>query len=285
MAPVVGVDVSHYQQPAQVQHAIDSGAKFVICKATEGADGTDVQHAAHVALARHAGAHIGHYHFARDVMAAAQEADHFVKVAGALPGEAVALDLEGMNGTDVEQVAYAVAWLHRVAVATGARPLFYTYKSRLAALEKAATGAQRASLQAYPLWIATGGLVAGTPGIAGWSMHQYSTAGGIDHDLLAPGVEWPHFAIPVVVHDPKPTPPPAPKEDDLDMATKLIVTAYDAPGTPPDARVLVDLEARTWAWLPQTADALAAVKAGAVEAPLSAEFVGGLAPVGPAPHA
>lgn len=62
------------------------------------------------------------------------------------------------------------------------------------------TAAQRAQLLSYPLWIADPSDPAGKPRIEGWScwtLDQFSTAGGIDRDVLNGGVEvWRALAVP-----------------------------------------------------------------------------------------
>jgi hypothetical protein len=205
MTAVVGVDVSHYQTSEKLASVIRSGAKFVIVKATQGAASVDTSHGLHVATGRAGGIAVGHYHFAQAVAAAVAEADFFLATASPQPGDALALDLEQMDGSWPARVAYAVTWLQHVHARTGAYPLVYMNGSWLSAFTHAATSAQLAILRSYPLWIATGGKAPGQPGVTNWDVHQYSTAGGIDHDLLAPGVTWASFAIPI----PKP-PAPAP---------------------------------------------------------------------------
>jgi Glycosyl hydrolases family 25 len=207
-----GSDVSRYQSAAQVAAACQWSA-FVFVKATQGAASTDPDHDAHVATIRGAGSLVGHYHFASDVTQALAESEHFLSVAQSVPGDALALDLEATNGTWIERATYAAAWLDMVRAATGARPLLYVNGYWLSGIMGTAPATQRIILASYPLWIATAGKPAGQPGINGWTMHQYSTGGGIDHDILADGVAWGSFAVPPVL-PPMPTPTP---EDDDDM--------------------------------------------------------------------
>jgi Glycosyl hydrolases family 25 len=207
-----GSDVSRYQSAAQVAAACQWSA-FVFVKATQGVAGSDPDHDAHVATIRGAHRLVGHYHFASDVTQVLAESEHFLSVAKSVPGDALALDLEATNGTWPEIVAYAVAWLGLVRNRTRARPLLYLNENWFSHIMAVATPVQRTILASYPLWIATAGKAAGQPGINGWTMHQYSTGGGIDHDVLADGVAWGDFAVPPVL-PPMPTPTP---EDDDDM--------------------------------------------------------------------
>jgi hypothetical protein len=193
-----GYDVSHYQSLAEVAAVCRAGAAYVFVKTSEGLDtdnpGGTPAHDIDVATIRAHGVTVGHYHFARDVHAATAEADHFLALAKARPGDLLALDIEAMNGTWPERVAYVVAWLTRVHGATGADPFRYFNQSWGNGLAAAATPAEAATMAAFPEWIATGGLPAGQPGVRGWVVQQWTTAGGIDHDVnptsLAP------YAIP-----------------------------------------------------------------------------------------
>lgn len=187
---ITGFDVSHYNSASQVASAAQS-ADFAFVKATEGVSIVDPSHDAHVALLRHAGVRTGHYHFAKDVTQAHAETSCFLAHANVQPGDLVALDLENMNGTWFTRASYAVTWMTTVQNATGATPFWYVNKSWNSYLHGA--------LARWPLWIATSGDQPGAPAVAGWTIHQYSTAGGLDHDVadhdLAPyAVPYPHPA-------------------------------------------------------------------------------------------
>jgi hypothetical protein len=187
-----GYDVSSFQTLAQTQQALTS-AHFLMVKATQGEWYVNPEHAAQVADARAAHVLVGHYHFADHVGRAVAEADYFLAHADAQPGDWVGLDIESMDGTWPERGAYALAFLARIAKATGARPFWYTDLYWRGQLLLVAPNLGRA----YLLWIATTNRPAGDPGISGWGMHQWSTAGGIDHDILAAqGVAWDDYAIP-----------------------------------------------------------------------------------------
>lgn len=190
---ISGVDVSHYQSTATLVAALRGGASFVFVKASEGTS-TDPMHDTHVRTARGAGARVGHYCFARSSSSAQAEAAYFLAAAKPQPGDLLALDFEGADGTWDQRLAYALAWLANVRVATGATPLLYTNLSWRSSLLGTATTAQRDAMLSYPAWIATGGRPAGQPSISPWAIHQYSTSGGIDHDVT--DVDLSQYAIP-----------------------------------------------------------------------------------------
>lgn len=204
MTSVPGIDVAHpYQTVAQVTAEIKAGrAKYVIVKATEGTGYTSPGHDGQVAAARGGGVPVGHYHFALPGDVGAQ-VRYFLAAAKVRPGDALALDLESrvVNGKDLwapypwaYRAAFAVSFLAQVNAATGARCLWYTNGYWHGNVLTWATTAGRAALAAAPLWIATAGKPAGQPGTSPWAMHQYSTAGGIDRNVLA--VPWASFAVP-----------------------------------------------------------------------------------------
>lgn len=199
MTLIPGVDVSHYQTVDDVRAAVAAGVQYVVVKASDGLSSDNPNgtpyHDVQVAIVRNAGVRVGHYHFARHVGQYQQEADHFLALAKPRPGDLLALDLESMDGTWAQRASYACAWLHYVAIKTGAKPFWYVNKDWRSHLLGAATAGQLQMLAAYPLWVATAGLPAGQPGVP-YVLHQYSTAGGIDHDVAAPGVDLSTFAIP-----------------------------------------------------------------------------------------
>lgn len=276
----LGVDVSHYQTSRAVADAIKAYARFVIVKATQGTTGTDSSHGLHVATARAGNVEVGHYHFAQQVHEAPAELQHFLATAQPKPGDAIALDLEQMDGNWSQRLVYALTWARLAKARTFARPLLYMNKSWMTEMSHAATPAQRIEFFSYPLWIATGGLAQGSPGVDGWTLHQFSTAGGIDHDLLAPGASWAQFAIPLE-HPNTPTPPPVLEDDDM----RAVITEWKDPAVGvPDAKYLVDMAASTRRWLSAGTEK-AALAAGAIPQQLPAQFVAGCTPVGPAAHA
>lgn len=200
---MIGYDLSHYQSAVQLAQAIRSG-DFVFVKATEGTGYVDPEHDVDIAAIRAGKRIAGHYHFAQDVGAAYAEAQWFLDNANLQPGDLVALDLESMNGSWAARAAYGAAWLTYVQKASGAVGFRYMNGSWHDALEAAAPGA----LDRWPLWIAVPGVQPGQPGVNGWVIHQYSTAGGIDHDVTSRDLT-PYAVPPLVV----PPPPPHPSKE------------------------------------------------------------------------
>jgi len=216
----LGCDVSHSQTNDQVKTAAAT-LSFVIVKASEGLANDspkDPQHPAHdrqVGMVRAANKDAGHYHFARHTDKAAQEVDNFLALADAQPGDNLFLDLEDMDGGWPERGKYALAWLSKVQSQTGATPWWYVNKNWHSHLLDVSP-----DLKKYPLWIATVGDHEGAPqGVTGWKMHQYSTAGNLDHDFLAADVSWSDFAIP---GDDMPL-----TQADADLVAKTLTTSTD----------------------------------------------------------
>lgn len=204
MTTAPGFDVSHYQDDKRLAYAVTHG-NFVFVKATESTNYVDPEHDHDVAIIRAAKRTVGHYHFGSSVHSAIAEAQYFLANAHLVVGDLVALDLEKMDGNWEQRAAFAVAWLAYVHAHTGAIPLWYTNGSWHSAL-LGSGGPNAIALAAYPNWIATAGRAAGDPGTTGWLIHQFSTGGGIDHDLSN---HWP--LTPYAVPAPKPTtPPPTP---------------------------------------------------------------------------
>ena len=197
-----GVDVSKYQSHSELVAAINAGAQFVIVKATEGTYLVDPMHDSHVATAR--AMHVplvGHYHFARHVAQAQAEVEYFLSHANVQPGDLVALDEEAQDGDWPQRLDYVLAFLSYLHQHLGVMPDLYLNDYYLSGLHSAASPAQRALLDSYPLWYATAGKPAGQPGISVWAIHQYSTAGGIDHDVLAPNTTLGEPDMPLTVAD------------------------------------------------------------------------------------
>lgn len=267
---ITGFDVSHYQSAGQVQQA--TAGAFVFVKSTQGTGNVDAEHDQDVAVIREAGVTVGHYHFAEDVFSAFAEAQWFLDHTDLRPGDLVALDRERMNGTWAQRVSYGVAWLIYVQKACGAIGFRYLNKSWLYALEAVAAGAE----DRWPLWIATVGDQAGQPGVNGWKIHQFSTAGGIDHDVATGDLS--AYAVPA--------PKPREQEDD-DMAQKSIITEFSDPSPAiPDAWYAVTPDLLSRRWLPEAADRPALVATGQyVIQQLSPQLVAGTTLVGPVPHA
>ncbi len=176
-----GIDVSAYQSTTYSTAGLD----FVIVKSTEGLSYTNPRMAAQAKRARDAGLVVGFYHYPHMANDPVAEATYFLRQTPLKAGDIVVFDWEGYDAANrgvprSRQVAYRDAWLkyvkskmpdHRVGM----------YCNTDYWLNVDTTG----NCGDF-LWIATGGKPAGQPGIkAKWTFHQYSTAGGIDHDVAA----------------------------------------------------------------------------------------------------
>ena len=87
-AQVQGFDISHYQGNVDFQGAYNSGARFVIIKATEGTSYTDPDFSSHYEGATNAGLIRGGYHFAHpDESDGATQANFFTQNGGGWSGD------------------------------------------------------------------------------------------------------------------------------------------------------------------------------------------------------
>ncbi len=166
---VNGIDVAAYQSSDYPT----SGLDFVFVKATEGHSYTNPRHGAQVATARAAGLLVGHYHFARAGSMSAQ-ADYFLAHAGAKPGDVLAFDWEdtAVSGDEKD------TWLRYVLrKAPGHRVILYANRDFWLHRD-------RTSFCASGLWIADPSAPKGHPRVEHpWLFHQYSEAGGLDHNV------------------------------------------------------------------------------------------------------
>lgn len=177
MSGTYGQDWASYQSATLAT----AGLGFVFVKATEGTGYANPLHAAQVSHVRADGRVVGHYHYPHMAADAATEAGYFLSVAQPQPGDVLILDWEGYDAANnsvpfSRQVAYKAAFLARLAaVAPVHQHLTYCNTDYLNRDPNGPYG--------DALWIATSGRPAGQPGIGhAWLIHQYSTAGGIDHD-------------------------------------------------------------------------------------------------------
>ena len=200
---VKGVDVSSYQSTMYDT----TGLAFVIVKRTEGVGYINPKASAQVAHARAAGLLVGHYHYPHIHDGAVADADYFLAKLGSdlHAGDLIVLDWEwyGQAGvTASEANTYKDQWLARVKAKTpGHKVGLYSDVSNWTHVDQNSNAGDF-------LWIATGGKPAGQPGIQHpWTIHQYSTAGGVDHNVA-------NFADKTAMlawANPEPPKPPAPK--------------------------------------------------------------------------
>lgn len=176
MALPAGIDVSSYQSTTYDT----KGLSYVFVKATESTGYRNPRYDAQVAHARAAGVVVGHYHFAHHGNAEAQ-ADFFLAVAQIKAGDVIAYDWEESHTTQADRDA----WVKRVKdKRPGVKVVLYCNKAFW-------KGRDTENNAADGLWIADPDRPAGKPDIDHpWVFHQYSTAGGIDHDVANfPSVE------------------------------------------------------------------------------------------------
>lgn len=198
---IKGIDVASYQ-PTNYSTA---GLDFVFIKVTEGTNYVNPHLAGQVKTARDHKAIVGFYHFQHHGDTAAQVAYFDAKVKPYLVGgDIIALDWEqhGLTTADKD------AWLKGVkAVHPTHKVILYTYTSMWATAGKFVQDG---------LWIADPNNPAGHPNIKEpWIFHQYSEAGGMDHDVAkfnsyAELKEWSLEDKPGASSAPAPKPKPAP---------------------------------------------------------------------------
>lgn len=170
-AMIKGVDVSRYQAVSGWQNGID----FAFTKVTEGTGYVNPSWTAQRDTMRAAGLVEGYYHFARPGDMVAQ-ADFFLSKISLVPGDVLMFDWEDAGVTSAQKDA----WIAYVQGKTGHRVILYCNKDFW--LHRDTSG-----FAGDGLWIATGdpaSFPAGFPGIKSpWLIHQFSTAGNLDHDV------------------------------------------------------------------------------------------------------
>ncbi|WP_171042236.1 GH25 family lysozyme [Sinomonas gamaensis] len=192
---LAGIDVSQHQAGADLSSI---PADFALIKATEGVDFRDPSLLDHLAGARAGGRRIGFYHLARadtPENTVHAEAQTFLEATRTLlrPGDLVALDWEPSNPADP---SWALDWLTRVRVGTGAIPLIYMNQDTVNTRDWSRVE------QEFPLWMAayplgkqpieghspdTAGPKIPTSWAAGFRAWQYTASGrmpGFDGNLL-----------------------------------------------------------------------------------------------------
>jgi hypothetical protein len=171
-----GIDVASYQSSTYDT----KGLSYVFVKATESTGYRNPRYDAQVAHARAHGLIVGHYHFAHGGNAVAQ-ADYFLAVAQIKPGDLIAYDWEEAHTSQADRDA----WMKHVkAKRPNNKVVLYCNKAFW-------KGRDTESYAGDGLWIADPDRPAGKPDVQHpWVFHQYSTAGGIDHDVANfPSVE------------------------------------------------------------------------------------------------
>ena len=190
-----------------------AGAEFAIIKATEGLTFRDDTCQARAEMARNWSKKLGFYHFDRSNDDGAAQARFFLSVAQPLPGETCWWDVETVDGEPWAVIAARTALgLVTIHQECGARAGMYTDRYELVAMIAAATPAERAILEAAPLWFADPDHPAGRPlAPLPWSIHQYGQQGGIDVNVTNTTFNWTAIAVPST--SPTPAPDPAPEPD------------------------------------------------------------------------
>ncbi|KAJ2978677.1 hypothetical protein NUW58_g7423 [Xylaria curta] len=180
LAVVQGFDISHYQSSVNFAAAYNSGARFVIIKATEGTSYIDPKFSSHYTGATNAGFIRGGYHFAHlDVSSGATQANYFLAHGGGWSGDGITLPgMLDLEGSCVLSASATVAWIRDFSntyhARTGVYPLLYTNPSWW----QSCTGNSNAFVNTNPLVLARYNSVAGTPP-GGWPYYtiwQYNDA-------------------------------------------------------------------------------------------------------------
>jgi hypothetical protein len=172
---VKGVDVSSYQAVGYST----TGLSFVFVKVTEGLGYVNPKWTGQRATARKAKLATGFYHYPHIANSPTAEADRFLAQIKLVKGDMLALDWEwyGQSVTNARARAYKKTWLaHVKAKAPGHKVGLYVDRSNWTTVD---TDSDCGDF----LWIADI-TTAGHPRIKHpWTFHQYSSKGGIDHDV------------------------------------------------------------------------------------------------------
>jgi len=166
---VTGIDVANYQSADYDT----TGLGFVIVKATEGTTYVNPKHAAQVTTGRAHGLVVGHYHFVRPGSMSAQ-VSYFLQHAAPKAGDFIALDWEDAKVSNGDKDT----WL------TSAQKAAPDLRSLLYCNRDFWLNRDKTSLCGDGLWIADPSAPTGHPRVEhAWTMHQYSSAGGVDHNV------------------------------------------------------------------------------------------------------
>lgn len=176
---IKGQDWSGYQSATPDLTGLD----FAIVKVTEGLSYVNPRWVKQRDHAKDAGLVWGAYHYPHMANDPIKEADYFLSQVAWKKGDIIVLDWEGYDNANkgvstATQIAYRDKWLKYVKQKMpGYKVGMYCNTSYWLNIDKTSNCGDF-------LWIATGGKPAGEPGIDyAWTFHQYSTAGGIDHDV------------------------------------------------------------------------------------------------------
>jgi GH25 family lysozyme M1 (1,4-beta-N-acetylmuramidase) len=176
---IKGQDWAKYQ----AEHPDVTGLDFAFTKVTEGLSYVNSRWVAQRDWAKSHGLVWGAYHYPHMANDPVAEADYFLSQVKWAKGDIIVLDWEGYDDANkgvstARQLAYRDAWLKYV------KQKMPDHKVGMYCNKSYWTGIDKTSNCGDFLWIATGGLPAGQPGIKyAWTFHQYSTADDIDHDV------------------------------------------------------------------------------------------------------
>jgi GH25 family lysozyme M1 (1,4-beta-N-acetylmuramidase) len=166
---VKGIDVASYQSEDYSTKGLD----FVFIKITEGSSYVNPKWVDQRQTARDAELVTGFYHFVRSGSMSGQ-ADYFLSKINLKLGDVLALDWEDpdVSGADKD------SWIKYVqGKAPGHRVVLYCNRDYW--FNRDAT-----SFCGDGLWVADPGAAAGKPRVEhAWTFHQYSTSGGVDHNV------------------------------------------------------------------------------------------------------
>ncbi len=189
IAPLPGIDVSHFQGTIDWTSVAAAGIRFAFIKASEGRTGTDDRFVTNWACSKVAGIPRGAYHFAHPAANSPEdEADNFLRVLNAVDAADLpaVLDLEAAAISPPAALQdWAARWLRRVQAAANKTPILYTGSAFL----RASLARGGALAPTFPLWIAryNGGVDPGDVGAwPEWRLWQWSANGavpGIAHDV------------------------------------------------------------------------------------------------------
>jgi GH25 family lysozyme M1 (1,4-beta-N-acetylmuramidase) len=127
----LGIDVSSYQRTMDWQRAIDTGAKFAFCKASEGASWVDPMFAFNWSELRRLQIPHGAYHFFRPAQSVKQ-VERFVELVQPEQGELLVLDVENNGGLSRADLTRKVVEAVEIIYARSGRyPILYSRSSWL----------------------------------------------------------------------------------------------------------------------------------------------------------